>query len=129
MKEKFILIVFIFVIILSACSPRISKQLYKSLPPLDLTNDVKVLSLTDSIPVISAQLGTIKVEDSGMTTKCKYEDFIEVAKNEARKAGGNAIKVIEHIPPHAERHGLGFYYSNCHQITVMVLKIPGLTKK
>jgi hypothetical protein len=110
--------------LMSSCSPRISTHLYKSYPPLTDNQNVKVLALTDSIPVISTQLGTVKVEDSGWTTKCGYEDFIAIAKREARKAGGNAIKVIEHIPPHSARHGLAFYYYNCHQITVMILRTP-----
>lgn len=124
MKRKSYLFIFSISILLSSCSPKISTQLYKSYPPLDITQEIKVFALTDSIPVISTQLGTAKVEDSGMTTKCKYDDFIEVAKNEARKVGGNAIKVIEHIPPHSEIRGLAFIYYNCHQITVMILKVP-----
>lgn len=88
--------------------------MYKSYPPLDITQGIKVFALTDSIPVISTQLGIVKVEDSGMTTKCKYGDIFEVEKNEARKVGRITIKVIEHIPPHSEIRGLAFIYNNCH---------------
>ena len=124
MKRNIYLFIFSIAILLSSCSPKITTQLYKNFPPLDITQEIKVLTITDSIPVISTQLGTIKLEDSGMTTKCKYDDLIEVAKNEARKVGGNVIKVIEHIPPHSSMYGVAFVYSNCHQISVLILKVP-----
>ena len=127
MKRIIYLFIFSIAIIINSCSPKITTRLYKNFPPLDFTQEIKVLAITDSIPVKSTQLGTVKLEDSGMTTKCKYDDLIEVAKNEARKVGGNVIKVIEHIPPHSEMHGFTFVYSNCHQITVLILKITEQT--
>jgi hypothetical protein len=60
-------------------------------------------------------LGIVKIGDTGFTfTKnCGYQDVLNNAKLQERNAGGNAIKIIEHIPPGK---------STCHRITAKILK-------
>lgn len=101
---------------LYACNPKISTSLSKNYPPTDYKQDILILGLNDEIPINSEDLGEIKIGDGGFTTNCGYDVVIEAAKLEARKAGGNAIKITEHKLPSA----LG---SSCHRIKARVLKI------
>jgi len=42
-------------------------------------------------------LGKIKIGDTGFSTDCSYEKAIEIAELEARKVGGNAVKITKHL--------------------------------
>jgi len=76
--------------------------------------DIIVYGLNTDAPADAVELGTIRSGDTGFTVKCGYFEVLDVLKSEARKAGGNAIKIIEHIPPG---------HSTCHRFTVKVLVI------
>ncbi|MDC7217994.1 MAG: hypothetical protein PQJ28_03120 [Spirochaetales bacterium] len=75
-----------------------------------------MIPLSESIPEAAIQLGEIKIGDTGFSTNCTWEVVIEKAKEEARKAGGNAIKITEHRPPSV----MG---SSCHRIKAAILKL------
>jgi len=83
--------------------------------PLDYREDVKVYTLVDAVPSDMTELGTAKISDTGFTVNCSYDKVIERAKLEARKAGGNAIKIVEHTPPNL--------MSSCHRITFLILRV------
>jgi len=117
-KHLFILGIFLFV---TACSPKVSKTITKNYAPLDYTEEVLVLDLQAPIPNGAENLGSVKIGDTGFSTKCDWNTVIEEAKMEARKVGGNAIKITEHKPPTA----LG---SSCHRITVDVLHIGNIAE-
>ncbi|MEO6819539.1 MAG: hypothetical protein ABI266_08675 [Ginsengibacter sp.] len=104
---------------LNACSPKISTNTSKKYPPLDYKQDVLVIGLDQTEPGNAEDLGTVKIGDNGFTLDCTYETVIESAKLEARKVGGNAIKIIEHKMPNA----LG---SSCHRITAKILRIANI---
>ncbi|MFA6922995.1 MAG: hypothetical protein WC223_01965 [Bacteroidales bacterium] len=112
--QKLIFGLLIFSII--ACSPKVTTNINKQYPALDYTKEVIVIGLSETAPPSAVEIGTIKIGDSGFSTNCGWDKVIEEAKTEARKAGGNAIKIIEHIPPKA----MG---SSCHRITAKILKI------
>jgi hypothetical protein len=114
MKKVSRLIMLISLIPLSSCTPLVITKLETSLPLIDTTQVIKVLGLSTDIPADAEVLGTIKIGDSGFTVNCTYKVVLDKAKQEARKVGGNAIKITEHIPP-------GF--SSCHRITAKILKI------
>ncbi len=88
-------------LILSSCAPKISTTISKNYAPLDYQEDVRVFGIDDAYPVNSEELGTVKIGDTGFSTNCGWDVVIEKAKLEARKAGGNALKIVEHIPPSA----------------------------
>jgi len=113
LKQKLLLIFYVSLIV-SSCAPKVSKTITKSYTPLDFREDVLVLDLQTPIPDGADQMGTIKIGDSGFTTQCDWNIVIEKAKTEARKVGGNALKITEHKPPTA-------FGSNCHRITAIVL--------
>lgn len=60
-------------------------------------------------------LGEVKIGDTGFSTNCDYETVIDAAKLEARKVGGNAIKIVSHQNPD--------FVSSCHRITATIYKI------
>ena len=108
----------------SACSPHISTNINKKYPELDNSTKVKVISVGESIPFKYEELGSVKLGDAGVTgrSRCDYEALLTLAMEEARKIGGNAIKVVEHIPPHFERYGMGMAYQQCHTLFVLILR-------
>lgn len=104
---------------LSSCNPKISTSISRSYPPLDYQQEVVVIGLDQPEPDNAEVLGQVKTGDTGFSTNCSYEVVIDKIKLEARKAGGNAIKVIEHKTPSA----MG---SSCHRITARILRVENI---
>ena len=115
MNKFLIFLVGLFIFAIS-CSPKISTSISKNYAALDYRENVVVFGLEDAEPENAELLGTVKIGDSGFTTDCSLETVIEKAKTEARKIGGNAIKITKHDSPST----LG---SSCHRITANILKI------
>lgn len=104
------------VLILSSCTPKISTTISKNYSALDYREEVKVFGLQDPVPTNSEELGIVKIGDTGFSTICGWDVVIDKAKMEARKVGGNAIKITDHIPP-------SMMGSSCHRITAKILKV------
>ncbi|MFV0268377.1 MAG: hypothetical protein ACK5HT_14715 [Draconibacterium sp.] len=119
MKRLSGLVLLVTVIAISACSPKVSTNLSKSYTPLDYEQEVKVFALDEITPDNSEVIGQVKIGDSGFTTNCSYEVVIDKAKLEARKAGGNAIKIIDYKTPSV----MG---SSCHRIIADILNVDGI---
>lgn len=115
MKQILILLIGC-VLILNACTPKISTTISKNYSALDYREEVTVLGIHDHVPADSEELGVVKIGDSGFSTDCGWDIVIDKAKIEARKVGGNAIKITNHIPPSP----MG---SSCHRITAKILKV------
>lgn len=105
-------------ILLTSGAPKIKMQLTKEYPPLDYREEVKISSLNDKTPILGEELAILSVGDNGFTTKCNFEEMIEYAKVEARKIGGNTIKIIEHKNPD--------FVSTCHRIIVKIYKLNSI---
>lgn len=116
MKNLFGLGIIAVLFVLSSCSPKISTNLSKSYPPLDYKQEIAVIELDQAEPTGSEVLGQVRIGDSGFTANSGYNVVLDKAKMEARKAGGNAIKIIEHQQPSA-------FGSSCHRITAKILKV------
>lgn len=119
MKKSHGLMIIISLILFSACNPKISTSISKTYPPLDYKQEVIVIGLDQPEPVNAEVLGQVKIGDTGFSTKCGYDIVIDKAKLEARKVGGNAIKIIEHKLPNA----MG---STCHKIKAKILKVENI---
>lgn len=104
------------ILVVTACSPKVTKKISKSYAPLDYREEVLVLDLQTPVPDGADHIGSIRIGDTGFSTNCDWETVIETAKTEARKAGGNAIKITKHKPPN-------FWGSACHRITATVLRV------
>lgn len=112
-------LILMLAIALSACNPKISTSIIKSYPMLDYQENVMVIGLEQQVPDSAEVIGRVKVGDSGFSTNCNYDLVIDKAKLEARKAGGNAIKITKHTPP-------SIMGSSCHRITANILKVKNL---
>ncbi len=105
---------FALICVLTGCNPKVTTQIVKSLPETDKYQGVEVIELNQEVPKNVEIIGRVKVGDTGftMTSNCTYYAVVEKAKEEARKMGGNMIKITEHKLP-----GM----STCHSITALVL--------
>ncbi|MEI7503652.1 MAG: hypothetical protein WCJ61_10250 [Paludibacter sp.] len=101
--------------LLSSCAPKIITSITKNYAALDSTQEVKVIELTEEVPLQSELLGEVKIGDSGFTNKCDLPTVLAAAKLEARKVGGNAIKITSHHIPD--------YASSCHRISANIYKV------
>lgn len=119
MKRLHGLMIISALIFFSSCNPKISTSISKSYPALDYKQEVVVFGLDQPEPGNAEVLGQVKIGDAGLSTNCGYDIVMDKAKLEARKAGGNAIKIIEHKPPTA----MG---STCHRITAKILKVENI---
>jgi len=103
-------------LMLSSCGPKISTTIAKNYSSTDYREEVRVFGLQDPIPTNFEELGIVKIGDTGFSTNCAWEFVIDKAKIEARKVGGNALKITEHTPP-------SLFGSSCHRITAKILKV------
>ena len=102
-----------------SCSPKVRTSIIKSYKAIDTKTEIVVIDLDREAPENSEILGTVKTGDSGFSTNCGYDVMININKQEARKAGGNATKIISHRFPSA----MG---STCHRITANILKVENI---
>ena len=101
--------------------PQISTTIHHNYSPLDYREEVVLIGSNQPTPDNAEILGQVKISDTGFSTRCGYETVIDKAQLEARKIGGNAIKIIKHKPPSA-------FGSQCHRITANILKIENIAE-
>ena len=108
------------ILLLAGCNAQVSTQITKSYPATSSDQNISVLQREDTPPENSEYIGMVEVGDNGLTgnSKCTYEAVVELAKEEARKAGGNAIRITKHKTPDL--------ISTCHQITADILRIENV---
>lgn len=113
---KRLLLVGLISILFVDCSPKVRTKLTKTYPALNYKEEVIVIGLAEKTPPTAIEIGTVEIGDTGFSTNCKWAVVIEKAKTEARKVGGNVLKIIKHIPP-------SIMGSSCDRITAKILKI------
>lgn len=96
-------------VILCSCTPRITTSLIKSKKPLPKNTIVAVYNKNDTLLDASEKLGTTRVNDNASTAEFDYNSVVELAKVEAGKAGGNAIRIIKHQLPNLLNTGHEVY--------------------
>jgi hypothetical protein len=116
--HRFRLLWLVILPIISSCTTSINTQVSKSYPPLDPAEQVYVFDIPDDVPETVEILGKVKIGEGGMTIHCGWEEVIAQASAEARKAGGNALKITEHRLPD--------FISSCHRITALILKVDSI---
>jgi len=121
MKKTQRLFLVIGLIFLNSCSPKITTNLVKNNPPLDYKQEVIVIGLSQEEPENGQVLGQVKIGDTGFTTNCSFDIVIDKAKLEARKAGGNVVKIIKHKFP-------SLMGSSCHRITAKIIKVKNIER-
>lgn len=105
-------------LVFASCNPKVNTTLSSTATPLDHQEEVLVLTLNDPIPETATHLGVVKVGDTGFSTNCSFAVVMEKATIEARKAGGNLLKITSHKTPNP--------MSSCHRITADILKVGDL---
>ena len=99
------------------CSPRVTSHLNSPYGPLAEEETVTVLPLGSAVPASAEALGDVAIKDSGFTTRKNgtYAAVIELAKQEARQAGGNVLVLTDHRLPD--------YVSTIHRIQADVYRV------
>lgn len=112
--------IFTILVLLTSCNAKVSTLISKTYPAEGQNEEVSVLEWDETIPNNAEVIGTVKVGDGGFTStsKCTYHAVIGKAKEEARKIGGNAIKITSHKKPGG--------HSTCHTITADILRIGNI---
>lgn len=121
MKSKETIGMLLLFAFISACSPKVATNLQKNYQSLSYDQEVVVLTESEVVPDQAELIGSIKVGDNGFSTNCSYEQVLELAKMEARKAGGNLLKITEHQLP-------TLMGSSCHQIKADILRVADPSK-
>lgn len=99
------------------CAPKIYTSIQKSRPARPEGSPVLVYYISDTLPDRAEVLGRVEIRDNGMSTKCSYPEVLQLAKNEANKAGGNGLILTWHREPTE-------FGSSCHQIAGDMLLMP-----
>lgn len=116
---KLLFVAALFLLLLTACSPRVTTEIIKTYPPL-IADSVWVYEPGEVIPNSAEPIGRVSVTDAGATTKCKYDQVLWIAREETAKVGGNGFVVTEHKTP-------AIWGSSCHQISGTMLYINDWT--
>lgn len=106
---------FALLLILCGCSPLIKKTITdSSMKPLSDSATVVLVDITQPMPDSCKTLGTLHYGENGTSPSWGYNKLISEAKKEARKMGGNVIKITNMELP---QEG----YSNAYTLYVTVL--------
>ena len=117
--RKYVVLFFIEFVLLG-CSPKITSNFTTSHTPLNKDMEVMILDIDAPMPENAEVLGQIKIGDTGFTTKNgNYAAVLNIAKDEARKAGGNVVKITEHKSPDM--------LSSMHRIEADILRVDDLS--
>jgi hypothetical protein len=102
------------------CSPKSSPSAAgNSLQPLSEDAEVLVLGLNQALPDSCRQIGKIKAGGDG--SNCHYSGAIADAKAQARKMGGNIVKITEYrdqglVAPCYQIKAKILYSANTHEL-------------
>lgn len=119
MRQTVIIGVLIGVIV--SCSPKVTTNITQSYTALSSEQNVLVIGTNDNLPSDAEFLGTVSVGESGFTTKNgSFDAVVSIAKDEARKIGGNILVIKEHKSPD--------FYSTIHRIKADVFRATDLEK-
>lgn len=107
------------ILVITNCSPPVVKTLYNrpTIPDYYIA-DIKVLDVMEQVPGNAIELGILKITNNDLTKYCNYENVIELAKKEARSAGGNLLKITDHRKPD--------FKSSCHRIEAKIYRCDNL---
>ena len=115
--RKCICLLFIISTISCASKMKLKGEATQQFAPLKKNESVAIIEENKTIPdsIAYETIGEFQLKDGGFTVDCSYEHVLDLARNEARKLGGNAIKITSHKLPGK--------FSSCHQIKFNILKL------
>jgi V8-like Glu-specific endopeptidase len=107
---------FVILTLITSCAATVRTTHSSSHQATPSSVPIVVYGLNENPPSNARNIGTIKIGDSGFSVDCGWNTVLEKAKNESRKIGGNAIKLLSvHMPD-----GL----STCYRLTAYALRGP-----
>ena len=104
----------------ASCSPKVTTRVTKTFETLSIAKEVQVIGVDSPDPVSAIEIGAVSIKDNGMSLNCGWDEVIEKAKAEVRKAGGDILKITKHIKP-------SIVGSSCHQIKAKIFKSEGVS--
>lgn len=102
--------------LLTACSPRVITHVVKTYPDVVPTDSVYVIELGEKVPNTAETIGRVAVVDQGMSTNCRYDQVLRLAREATGKNGGNGLAITDHLTP-------SFWGSSCHQVSGLMLRM------
>lgn len=116
MKKIFLLLIAFLSFSLYSCGPAVFLTTYiDRYKDVKLKEEVKVIYENQDFTGEHEVLAKIDVGDSGFTMKGSFEVVITRIKEETKKLGGNAIKILKHRRPD--------FISSCHRIEAYIIKL------
>ncbi len=113
MTRKFVFL-FVATLLLCGCSASISSSSLKSYSPTPYSQNIDVYNQYDIIQKETELVGTIEYDDTGFSLNCDYSNMISSFIEEARKMGGDAVKIVTMKEPDRR--------STCYRGSANVLK-------
>lgn len=108
----------LFLIGISSCSPKLRSSVVKKLPELPETELVVVLDIVDDQIITEDKIGEVKATDNMFSDNCSYYENLENLKVLARKSGANLVKLTKHKP--ADK------WSTCHRVWANIYKVSNV---
>ena len=93
MKKGISYSLFLGFLALAGCSPKVTTTLIKAKAPLESEEELAIVQPEQEVPEGSVILETLKL--SGRD----YEELIGIAEEKARAAGGDILKIANHLEP------------------------------
>ena len=120
MKIANLLLILLLPVCLGSCAPKVITHIERNYYPRVAAEEVHLYGVGQTVPESAELIGTVKVVDSGASTKCNYDQVVALAKQTTSKNGGNVLVLTDHREPSL----LG---SSCHQIAGNMLWIGDTT--
>ncbi|TPN84037.1 hypothetical protein [Aquimarina algicola] len=117
MRKRTKALIFIAVIGVASCSPRISSNFANPQPELSIDEKVAFLDVEHKLPNNTIKIGDLRFQDSGFSTNCSFNSLMNRARVISRKNGANIIKVIEKKKPDL--------WSSCYRLKIELHKFNG----
>jgi len=87
-------------VLLAGCSPRVVSEMYTTDYAPQAPDSVRVFLPDEPLPVGTTAIGTVKVKDTGFTTRGgSYAEVLRLAVGETARRGGDALLITEHRAP------------------------------
>lgn len=103
------------VLFATACSPVVNTRIISHHQPLSDSHEVAVYEINDTLPVNSVVVGEVEIDGHVFVMDGDYDQVMALAVDEAKKAGGNILKVTTHRKPFFARQPV-------HYVAATILK-------
>ena len=99
MKNRNTNTLFLLVLLLTSCNPRVVTDMLTNEWPATKPDSVYLFHKTDAIPPESQEIGKVKVVDTGFSLNGSFNQVMQLAINATAEKGGNGLVITEHRWP------------------------------